>query len=287
MVLKMDGANILIVEDERILAEDLKGILLELGYKVAGSVASGDAAIDIASKNKVDLVLMDIKIEGHLDGIDTAKTLKDRFCIPVIYLTAYSDDAILRKAKKTEPFGYMIKPYRSSEIKSVIEIALFKAQIEKEHRNAYHQLEGESEKRADQLKEMNAALKILMDYREKEKKEVIQKLAKELNDRVIPYFDTIRMRWSNKDLNDLLDAVTTTLQDISQPSKSDIPETANLTPMESRVADLIRQGRTSKEIATLLGITLRGVTFHRGNIRRKLGIKNKKRNLQTSLNEIP
>ncbi len=114
---------------------------------------------------------------------------------------------------------------------------------------------------------------------------MIQSFAKNLNDRVIPHFDTIRMRWPNKDLNDLLDVVATTLQDISQTSKSDIPEAINLTPMESRVADLIRQWRTSKEIANLLGITIRGVTFHRGNIRLKLGIHNKKKNLQTLLNE--
>ena len=277
------GANILIVEDERILAEDLKEMLLELGYHVAGSVGSGKEAIDLASNLQIDLVLMDIKIEGELDGIDTAEVLKDRFGIPAIYLTAFSDDIILQKAQRTEPFGYVIKPYRASEIKSVIEMALFKMKVEKKRKDSYHQLKNEAQLRADKLEEMNAALKIFMEYRENEKHEVVRSVAKNLNDRVIPHFDTIKMRWPNKDLINLLDSLTTTIQEITQPLKSSIPEAINLTPMESRVVDLIRQGRTSKEIASLLGITLRGVTFHRGNIRRKLGIRNKKRNLKTSL----
>ncbi|BBO91581.1 response regulator [Desulfosarcina ovata] len=279
----MKDLKILIVEDERILAEDLKETLLELGYNVAGNVGSGEKAVELASKTEIDLALMDIKLEGELDGVNTAEVLRNRFDIPVIYLTAFSDDTLLQKAKKTEPFGYVIKPYRASEIKSVIEMAFFKIEVERKRKESYKNLESEAQNHANKLEKMDATLKTLMEYRENEKNEAIRNVAKNLNDRVIPHFDTIRMRWPNKELNNLLDALTTTLQEIARPSENSLSDSINLTPMECRVVDLIRQGRTSKEIASLLGITVRGVTFHRGNIRKKLGIQNKKINLKASL----
>ncbi|BBO83282.1 hypothetical protein DSCO28_38480 [Desulfosarcina ovata subsp. sediminis] len=279
----MKDLKILIVEDERILAEDLKETLLELGYNVAGNVGSGEEAVELASKTEIDLALMDIKLEGEMDGVSTAEALRDRFDIPVIYLTAFSDDALLQKAKKTEPFGYVIKPYRASEIKSVIEMALFKIEVERKRKESYKNLASEAQDRANKLVKMDTTLKTLMEYRENEKNEVIRNVAKNLNDRVIPHFDTIRMRWPNKELNNLLDALTTTLREIAKPSENTLSDSINLTPMECRVVDLIRQGRTSKEISSLLGITVRGVTFHRGNIRKKLGIQNKKINLKASL----
>ncbi len=165
----MGGANILIVEDERILAEDLKEILLELGYSVIGSVSSGEAALDLTAREKADIVLMDIKIDGEMDGIDTANALKDRYGIPVIYLTAFSDDTIVGRAKETVSFGYIIKPYRASDIKSVIEMALFKINVEKKRQRDFHQLECEAQENTNRIEEMNAALKILMEYRENEK----------------------------------------------------------------------------------------------------------------------
>ncbi|WP_054699502.1 LuxR C-terminal-related transcriptional regulator [Desulfosarcina cetonica] len=209
-----------------------------------------------------------------------------RFGIPIVYTTAFSDDAILQRARQTEPSGYIIKPYRASEIKSVIEIALFKARMEKERKTFHHQLAEKAKQDAEQLHEMQSALKILMEYRENEKTEILRSVAKNLNDRVLSHFDTIRMRWPNADLNQLLGALEVTIMEIASPMGSKISEHVHLTPMESRVIDLIRQGRTSKEIANLLGITVRGVTFHRGNIRRKLGIHNRKKNLQTLLNEL-
>ena len=282
----MTDANILIVEDERILAEDLKEMLLELGYTVCASVGSGEAAVACAEKEDVDLVLMDIKLDGPMDGVETADILKERFGIPVIYTTAYSDDAILQRAKKTGPLGYIIKPYRASEIKSVIEMAIFKVVLEREHHQAYDDLAERARWHDDRLAEMNAALKVLMEYRNHEKDDVLKRVAKDLNDRITPHFDTIRMRWPNKDLNRLLDMLTRIMGDITGNEKGPLTDKINLTPLESRVADLIRQGRTSKEIARLLGITVRGVTFHRGNIRRKLGIRNQKKNLQTSLSDL-
>jgi len=125
-------ANILIVEDERIIAEDIRRSLENLGYSVLSIVSSGEKAIDEANEKSPDLVLMDIVLKGKMDGIDTAGKIRSRFNIPVVYLTAYSDDIILERAKITEPFGYIIKPFNERELHINIEIALYKHKIEKE-----------------------------------------------------------------------------------------------------------------------------------------------------------
>ena len=97
------SAKILIVEDERITAEDLRDILTDLGYTVTGSVASGAEAIARAEENTPDLALMDIRIKGDMDGTETARVLRERFNIPVIYLTAHADSSTVARAKIAEP----------------------------------------------------------------------------------------------------------------------------------------------------------------------------------------
>src|SRR5438552_9547370 len=120
------SAKILIVEDERITAEDLRDILTDLGYTVTGSVASGAEAIARAEENTPDLALMDIRIKGDMDGTETARVLRERFNIPVIYLTAHADNDTLKRAKVAEPLGYITKPFQEGELHASIEIALHK-----------------------------------------------------------------------------------------------------------------------------------------------------------------
>ncbi len=127
----MTTARILIVEDERIVAEDLRETLGALGYEVVGIVPSGEAAIEQAAAHHPDLVLMDIMLRGNLNGIDAAQHVRDRLDIPVVYLTAYADDATLARAKVTEPFGYLIKPFEERELLTAIEMALYKHAMEK------------------------------------------------------------------------------------------------------------------------------------------------------------
>ena len=119
-------ARILIVEDERITAEDLRDILTDLGYDVTASVASGADAIRQAEQAPPDLALMDIRIQGDMDGTETARILRERFNIPVVYLTAHADSATLSRAKLAQPLGYITKPFQESELHASIEIALHK-----------------------------------------------------------------------------------------------------------------------------------------------------------------
>jgi PAS domain S-box-containing protein len=119
-------ARILIVEDERITAEDLRDILTDLGYTVTDSVASGADAIAQAGKNPPDLALMDIRIKGDMDGTEAARILRERFDIPVVYLTAHADTSTLSRAKLAQPLGYITKPFQEAELYAGIEIALHK-----------------------------------------------------------------------------------------------------------------------------------------------------------------
>jgi len=131
-----DKFKILIVEDETITSKDMEMSLNSLGYDVVGCAFSGEAAIEFVSKNKVDLMLMDIKLDGKLDGIETTKHILNNFDIPVIYVTSFLDDNTLGKAKLTNPYGYVIKPFNDRELHSTIELALYKHQMEKKLRES-------------------------------------------------------------------------------------------------------------------------------------------------------
>ncbi len=125
------GKRVLVVEDESIVAEDIRGTLIKLGYAVPAVASSGEMAIKKAEEHVPDLILMDIMLNGGMDGIKTAEQIRSRYNIPVVYLTAYSDQATLEKAKITEPFGYIIKPFRERELEINLEIALYKHKMEK------------------------------------------------------------------------------------------------------------------------------------------------------------
>ena len=118
--------RIVIVEDEHITAEDLAEILKGLGYEVSAVVSSGADAIREVETNPPDLVLMDIRIKGDMDGAETARILRERFDVPVVYLTAHADRDILERAKHSRPMGYIVKPFHESELHASVEIALSK-----------------------------------------------------------------------------------------------------------------------------------------------------------------
>ncbi len=126
----MAKPQILIVEDESVVALDLQSSLERLGYEAPVAVSSGEEAIAEAEEARPDLVLMDIMLEGDMDGVEAAEQIHERFKIPVVYLTAFADDDTLRRAKITEPFGYLLKPFDENELRTTIEIALYKHRTE-------------------------------------------------------------------------------------------------------------------------------------------------------------
>lgn len=132
--------EIIVVEDEIIVAEHIRRSLQNMGYSVPCIVSSGERAIEEVEDKKPDLVLMDIVLDGKMDGIEAAMEIKSRFNIPVVYLTAYSDEKILERAKITEPFGYIIKPFDERELNINIEIALYKHMMENKLKDREHWL---------------------------------------------------------------------------------------------------------------------------------------------------
>ena len=123
--------KILVVEDEIIVAEDIRKSVQQMGYHVPCIATSGEEAVKKAQELLPDLVLMDIMLEGKMDGIEAAEQIHTRFNIPVVYLTAYSDKKTLERAKITEPFGYIIKPFKERELQIALEIALYKHKLDK------------------------------------------------------------------------------------------------------------------------------------------------------------
>jgi PAS domain S-box-containing protein len=126
--------TILVVEDERVVARDIQRNLSDLGYSVPATAATAEQAILLASERRPDLVLMDIQIKGNRDGIETASILRKLYDVPIVYLTAYADEPTIARAKQTEPFGYLLKPVKTNELRSAVEIALFKHDVEKQLR---------------------------------------------------------------------------------------------------------------------------------------------------------
>ena len=127
----MEKIQVLIVEYEAIVSMDLRYKLESLGYSVSAEIGSGEEAVDAACRLRPDVVLMDIKLSGEMDGIDAAAQILDQLGVPVVYLTAYADEATLERAKLTEPFGYLLKPVDPNALQTVVEIAIHKHQIER------------------------------------------------------------------------------------------------------------------------------------------------------------
>lgn len=131
----MKKARILLVEDEKVVAADIEECVKGLGYEVVGAAVSGAEALRMAAQTEPDLVLMDIKLKGALDGIEVAATLYQHLKIPVVYLTAHADTEILERAKKTAPSGYLLKPFDNRSLRTAIELAF------DQHRRERHLIE--------------------------------------------------------------------------------------------------------------------------------------------------
>lgn len=122
----MTRSVILVVEDEIVVAMEIEEKLKSLGYEVSALCSSGEEAVSRIQERRPDLVLMDIKLDGQLDGIQAAELIRSHHDIPIVYLTAYADEKTLDRAKQTEPFGYLVKPFSEAELHTTIEVALHK-----------------------------------------------------------------------------------------------------------------------------------------------------------------
>lgn len=118
--------RIIIVEDEALIAEEIAGTLESLGYEVVGNEVNGDKALDVFANTPADLILLDINIRGTIDGIGLAKIIREKYKLPFVFLTSFSDAPTLEKVKETIPYGYIVKPFSDDDLRINIELALAK-----------------------------------------------------------------------------------------------------------------------------------------------------------------
>jgi PAS domain S-box-containing protein len=128
----MSKITVVVVEDELIVAKDIQNNLIKLGYDVPATASNAAGAMEKINEIKPDLVFLDIKLKGDIDGIQIAAMIKETYNIPVIFLTSYVDKATLDRAKVTEPYGYIVKPFNESELQSTVEMALYKFKKDQE-----------------------------------------------------------------------------------------------------------------------------------------------------------
>ncbi len=151
----MNTSNIIVVEDEILVADELKLRIENFGHSVPHVFAYGEKTIEAIKECKPDLVIMDIMLKGKIDGIQTAEIIRNEFDIPVVYITALSDKKTLDRAKVTEPYGYIIKPFNEKDLYNTIEMALYKNKMEKKVKS--------SEKKFRLLYENNLSMYFTVD----------------------------------------------------------------------------------------------------------------------------
>jgi PAS domain S-box-containing protein len=161
----MSRARILIVEDEPLMASELGVRLADSGYEILGPVGSAAEAVDLALVQRPDLILMDIVLPGNMDGIEAALRIQERADIPVVYLTACTDEDFFRRAKISGPFGYLLKPVKQRELELTVEIALYRHRMENKLRDANRELESQVQERTAHLADLNWRLQLEVDER--------------------------------------------------------------------------------------------------------------------------
>lgn len=321
MVEKMP--SVMVVEDEFVTAAGIKATLTGLGYEVGSIVARGEDVLDLARREKPDIVLMDVQLAGKMDGIQAAQELNSELSVPVIFLTAFDDPDLVDRAKLIGPFAYLVKPVNSREFGIAIDVALYHDRTEKElasHRErledlvadrtqelvqAYQELELEIaehkrargalqdresalERQTKKLQEANISLKYLLQQREEDKRELGQRVVANVKELVLPHLDKVMQSNIGPENQDRLELMGANLREILAPFAQHLSsKLIGLTHSELQVADLVRNGKTNKEMAELLNISSKTVEFHRENIRKKLDLTNQKVNLRSYLQTMP
>lgn len=190
----MAKSKILVVEDEVIVARDLAAQLTLLEHEPVGHATSGEEAIALCAALRPDLVLMDIQLAGAMDGIVAAQAIRDQFFIPVVFVSAFAADAVIARAKLTEPYGYILKPFSERELQTAIEMAVYKHQAESKIRESSRQLRAlshrvqevqEAERRRlaielhDEIGQSLTAIKINIEFNQRFKKQTPEALNEE------------------------------------------------------------------------------------------------------------
>ncbi|MCP4105760.1 MAG: response regulator [Desulfobacteraceae bacterium] len=299
------SGKILVVDDEPDILEIISSILTKKGFSVE-SAPGGREAIERFKSEPFDLVLTDIRMPGT-DGFEVMKQVRsmDREAEIIIMTGFPSVDIAVRTLKDYGAFDFLTKPLRSIEQLSItVDQALERRRLRKEKKALIEELtqankklkqEIEERKRAEKalekktvhLEETNTALKVLLKRRDEDKTEVEEKVLFNVKELIIPYLDKLKKTHLDDRQSTYLDIVETNMNNIVSPFLRGMSSGfLKLTPQEVQVANLVKQGKRTKEIAELLNLSPKTIDTYRDNIRKKIGLKNKKVNLRTYLLSI-
>jgi len=167
----MNGVKILIVEDEAIVAVNVKSILAEFGYETVGISVTADDAVKMAEELKPDIILMDIKLRGEKTGVDAAREIRKKSDITIIFLTAYSDIELLKNAEDTGPVAYMVKPLQKNKLEICLRLSVLRKLQERQLEEKIKELEKETD--AAKRAELEEEVRRMKDHVEKQKKELM------------------------------------------------------------------------------------------------------------------
>ena len=311
--------KILIVDDDWLTILEIERMLTNLGYDVAGKAETGVEAVAMARELNPDLIFMDVKMPGEMNGIDAAREIKAELGTPIVFISGYCDPEHIEAAKEITPFGYVMKPFDEREVHAFVEIALSRRKLELKLEEAHDELErrvesrtaelekankqlqeeNEARKRIEEalresekdlkgkgirLEELNSALKILLEKGEKDREDLEEKVMVNVKEMVLPYVAKLKSTGLDAMQETFAGIIESNLDAIVSPFLKKLSSKyLNLTPTEIRVADLVKQGLSTKEIGRLLNSSPETISRHRKRIRKKLQLKDKKSNLRTHL----
>jgi DNA-binding NarL/FixJ family response regulator len=302
-----DMPTILIVDDEEPILVLLKRILEKAGYSVL-QAADGAQARDRLKEQDIDLILCDVMMPGE-SGLDLIRFVKEKYpATGIVMVTAVEDQHTARTILDVGVYGYIVKPFDRSQIIITVGNALRLRELERKERSRREELErvvrertAELEERnrqltakemelrdqAEELREFNTALRVLLKKREEDKKELEGNILSHTKNIALPYLEQLKQSGLNTEQQSLVQVLESSLNDLTSPMAKALSSTfLELTPTELQVADLIRHGKRTKEIAEMLHLSTNTIVSHRYNIRTKLGLKKKKINLRTYLQSL-
>ncbi len=305
--MKMRMPTIMIVDDEEAVRTLLKRMLESTGYTVlqAGNAAE---ARELLEEQNTALLLCDVMMPGE-SGVDFIRFVKSAYPdTGIVMVTAVDDQEAAEAILDVGVYGYIVKPFDKSQIIIAVENGLRLRELELRERSHREELErtvrertaeleeknrqltakeAELRERAQELKEFNSALKILLKSREEDKAALEENVLSHMKNILLPYLEKLKESGLNTEQLSLAQILESSLHELISPmAKTLTSKTLDLTPTELQVADLIKHGKRTKEIAEILHLSTNTIISHRYNIRTKLGLKNRKINLRSYLQSL-
>lgn len=271
--------RIVIAEDDFLICEEIKRILRGSRYTVIGEACNGEEAVKLVADLQPDLILMDIKMP-KMDGLEASRQITEQHPLPIVILTAYESSEMVKQASKVGVGAFLEKPSQFAKIDRAITVAMARHEDLMEMRR----LNDELEKHQQNLEETNIALKILLDKRSEAKTNFEKQILSNVGELIEPYLSKLKKTSSTDEQQVLIGILESNLKEITSSFSSHLSMNfARLSPTENQVANLIKQGKRTKDIAEVLNLSPGTISIHRKTIRRKLGLANQSVNLYSFL----